>query len=158
VKDADFAHRAVIVRHGEGGKDRVLMLPQSLVPALREQLSRARALWSKDQVEGRAGVEMPDALERKYPRAGSSWQWFWVFPQATHAADPRSGVAASCGDTTCSIRRSSVRSSVLWWRRASPSRRRRTAFVTRLPRTCFRPGTTSERCRSCSGMPTWLRR
>jgi integrase len=35
---------------------------------------------------------MPDALERKYPRAGSSWTWFWVFPQAEHSTDPRSGV------------------------------------------------------------------
>ena len=39
VKDVDFAHRAIVVRHGKGGKDRVLMLPQTLVPALREQLS-----------------------------------------------------------------------------------------------------------------------
>ena len=35
---------------------------------------------------------MPDALERKYPRGGSSWPWFWVFPQSTHSVDPRSGV------------------------------------------------------------------
>lgn len=35
---------------------------------------------------------MPDALERKYPRAGASWAWFWVFPQAEHSTDPRSGV------------------------------------------------------------------
>ena len=35
---------------------------------------------------------MPDALERKYPRAGSSWNWFWVFSQSTHSVDPRSGV------------------------------------------------------------------
>jgi integrase len=47
---------------------------------------------AKDQAEGRGGVEMPDALERKYPRAGCSWPWFWVFPQAVHSADPRSGV------------------------------------------------------------------
>lgn len=75
IKDVDFAHRAVVVRHGKGGKDRVLMLPQTLVPALREQLSQARMLWSRDQAEGRGGVEMPDALDRKYPRAGSSWTW-----------------------------------------------------------------------------------
>ena len=49
-------------------------------------------LWSRDQADGRGGVAMPDALERKYPRAGSSWQWFWVFPQSTHSVDPRSGV------------------------------------------------------------------
>jgi site-specific recombinase XerD len=64
----DFAHQAVIVRHGKGAKDRVLMLPQRLVPALREQLSRAQLLWSKDQADGRGGVEMPDAPERKSPR------------------------------------------------------------------------------------------
>ncbi len=92
VKDLDFAHRAVIVRDGKGGKDRVLMLPQSLVPALREQLALAHNLLAADQADGRGGVEMPHALERKYPRAGSSWTWFWVFPQATHSTDPRSGI------------------------------------------------------------------
>ena len=92
VKDVDFAHRAIVVRHGKGGKDRVLMLPQSLVPPLREQLLRAHTLWAKDQADGRGGVELPDGLARKYPRAGASWPWFWVFPQATHSVDPRSGV------------------------------------------------------------------
>ena len=92
VKDLDFAHRTVIVRAGKGGKDRLLMLPQSLVPALREQLARAHAFWAADREQRKAGVEMPGALERKYPRAGASWPWFWVFPQATHSTDPRSGV------------------------------------------------------------------
>ena len=68
------------------------MLPESLAPSLREQLSRARAWWLKDQAEGRSGVALPDALERKYPRAGHSWPWFWVFAQHTHSTDPRSGV------------------------------------------------------------------
>ncbi|MCF4310464.1 tyrosine-type recombinase/integrase, partial [Acinetobacter baumannii] len=66
--------------------------PESLAPSLREQLSRARAWWLKDQAEGRSGVALPDALERKYPRAGHSWPWFWVFAQHTHSTDPRSGV------------------------------------------------------------------
>ncbi len=42
--------------------------------------------------EGRSGVALPDALERKYPRAGHSRPWFWVFAQHTHSTDPRSGV------------------------------------------------------------------
>ena len=37
-------------------------------------------------------LRFPDALERKYPRAGHSWPWFWVFAQHTHSTDPRSGV------------------------------------------------------------------
>ena len=92
VKDIDFSHKAIIVRHGKGGKDRVVMLPASLKVGLREQLTNARAFWDADQAADRAGVYMPYALDRKYPRAGASWSWVWVFPQAAHSTDPQSGV------------------------------------------------------------------
>jgi integron integrase len=92
VKDVEFDRRAIVVRSGKGGKDRVVMLPATLVGGLRAQMQRARVLWEADARAGRGGVQMPDALERKYPRAGSSWAWFWVFPQATHSVCPRSGV------------------------------------------------------------------
>lgn len=35
---------------------------------------------------------MPHALENKYPRAGQSWAWHWLFPAAALSTDPRSGV------------------------------------------------------------------
>jgi site-specific recombinase XerD len=54
VKDVDFERRAIVVREGKGGKDRVVMLPASLVPALRGQMARARA----DRAAGRGGVHM----------------------------------------------------------------------------------------------------
>jgi integron integrase len=92
VKDLDFDHRAIVVREGKGAKDRVVMLPESLLTDLRGQLKRSRVLWEEDRADGRSGVFLPDALERKFPRAGSSWAWFWVFPQAAHSTDPRSGV------------------------------------------------------------------
>ena len=38
------------------------------------------------------GVQMPDALERKYPNAGTTWGWFWMFPAATLSTDPRTGL------------------------------------------------------------------
>ncbi|MFG6446808.1 integron integrase [Roseateles sp. BYS180W] len=92
VKDLDFAQRALIVRAGKGGKDRVVMLPQALHTELREQLSRARCIWAADIDSNQAGVELPHALERKYPRAASAWTWFWVFPQDHLSTDPRSGI------------------------------------------------------------------
>ncbi len=92
VKDVDFDGRAITVRQGKGDKDRVVMLPASLADELRAQLARSRALWQADRHAGRAGVSMPDALERKYPGADASWGWFWVFPQAALSADPRTGV------------------------------------------------------------------
>lgn len=88
VKDLDFGHGALIVRQGKGGKDRLVMLPQVLVPALKAHLKAVHEVWLQDVQTGRAGVYMPDALDRKYPRAGAAWAWFWVFPQATLSTDP----------------------------------------------------------------------
>jgi integron integrase len=91
VKDIDFARLTLIVRSGKGNKDRALMLPLALVSELRAQLAHSRSLWKLDRSDQRPGVELPEALERKYPRAGESWAWHWVFPQATLSRDPRSG-------------------------------------------------------------------
>lgn len=92
VKDLDFERMTVVVREGKGGKDRAVMLPAALVRELREHLRHGHTLWQQDRAAGVAGVHMPPALARKYPRAADSWSWFWVFPQATQAVDPRSGV------------------------------------------------------------------
>jgi integron integrase len=92
VKDVDFDRLTLVVREGKGDKDRALMLPQSLVADLRAQLSYSHLLWQRDRAQEVAGVELPHALARKYPRAPRSWAWHWVFPQATLSVDPRSGV------------------------------------------------------------------
>jgi integron integrase len=92
IKDVDFDRHVIIVRDAKGGKDRVVMLPRSLVPALRLQLLAARAQWEADRAAQRGGVETPHALEKKYPKIGDSWAWFWMFPSPTLSIDPRSGV------------------------------------------------------------------
>jgi len=89
VKDLDFTRRVVIVRDGKGGKDRVVMLPRSLVPALRSQLDVAHECWQSDRAHGLPGVHMPHALDLKFPGAGTSWIWTWVFPSPTLSKDPR---------------------------------------------------------------------
>ena len=38
IKDVDFERHVIIVREAKGGKDRVLMLPGSLAPALWENV------------------------------------------------------------------------------------------------------------------------
>lgn len=92
VKDVDFDRNVITVREGKGGKDRHVMLPAMLAPGLSTQLLHARGVWKQDRAEGLAGVSMPDALARKYPRAAESWSWFWVWPSDRLATDPRSGV------------------------------------------------------------------
>ncbi len=92
VKDIDFQRGVIVVREGKGAKDRVVMLPRVLEPPLKHQLSLGRSLWVQDRQADRSGVMLPHALETKYPRAGLSWTWFWVFPAARESTDPRSGV------------------------------------------------------------------
>ena len=88
----DFDRHAIIVREAKGGKDRVVMLPRSLAPALRHQMLAARAQWEADRQAQRGGVETPHALDAKYPKVGQTWGWFWMFPSPTLSIDPRSGV------------------------------------------------------------------
>jgi integron integrase len=92
IKDVDFERHIIIVREAKGNKDRVVMLPRSLAPALRVQMLAARARWEADRQVQAAGVQVPDALEVKYPRLGQTWGWFWMFPSPTLSIDPRSGV------------------------------------------------------------------
>jgi len=92
VKDVDFDRHVIIVREAKGNKDRVVMLPRSMVPGMRVQLLAARAVWEADRQAMRGGVETPHALEQKYPKVGQTWGWFWMFPSPTLSIDPRSGV------------------------------------------------------------------
>lgn len=92
VKDIDFHHRAILVRSGKGGKDRVVTLPDPCVRPLQRQLEAVRNLHEKDLADGFGEVWLPHALARKYPNAGREWGWQYVFPAARRSLDPRSGV------------------------------------------------------------------
>ncbi len=54
IKDVEFDRHVIIVREAKGNKDRVVMLPRSLVPALRLQMLAARAIWEADLKAQRA--------------------------------------------------------------------------------------------------------
>lgn len=92
IKDVDFDRHVIIVREAKGNKDRVVMLTRSLAPQLRQQLGAARSVWEHDRQAQRNGVQTPHALEQIYPRVGSTWGWFWLFPSPTLSIDPVSGV------------------------------------------------------------------
>lgn len=91
IKDLDIAGCSITVRDGKGGKDRVTMLPASLAQPLREHLAERRRWHDIDLSSGRADVELPDALRRKYPNAPREWAWQYVFAAPTYSTDPRSG-------------------------------------------------------------------
>ncbi|MBI2455371.1 MAG: integron integrase, partial [candidate division NC10 bacterium] len=81
IQDIDFARNEILVRDGKGAKDRVTMLPESLKATLQEHLRVVKAIHEQDLGDGWGRVEMPHALDRKYPGAPAEWRWQWVFPQ-----------------------------------------------------------------------------
>jgi integron integrase len=92
IKDVDLDRGEVIIREGKGNKDRITMLPASLVPALTEHIAERRRWHDIDLASGHADVELPDAIERKYPRAGAQWAWQYIFAAPSYSTDPRTGV------------------------------------------------------------------
>ena len=92
VKDIDFDYGQITVRHGKGDKDRVTVLPQGLVPALRAHLAAVQQRHLVALREGYGGVELPDALARKYPRAEQDWAWQYAFPAPHPSVYPRSNI------------------------------------------------------------------
>ncbi|MDD9893384.1 MAG: integron integrase [Gammaproteobacteria bacterium] len=92
IKDVDFHYQQLTIRDGKGGKDRVTVLPASLLEELKLQVERTKLLHRQDQQGDLAPVFMPDALNKKYPNAGKELAWQYVFAADKPAVDPRSGV------------------------------------------------------------------
>lgn len=92
VKDVDLDRNQLVVRAGKGDKDRVTVLPESLGERLRAHRDWLRTLFEEDRRTNAPGVWLPEGLERKYPKAGESWEWQWFFPSRQFMTDPRSGI------------------------------------------------------------------
>lgn len=92
VKDVDFDQHMIVVRDGKGEQDRVTMLPDAVVPFLRDHLARVRLLHQDDLAQGLGRVYLPYALAEKYPNANVEWGWQYVFPADKLSVDPRSGL------------------------------------------------------------------
>ena len=92
VKDVEFERREIIVREGKGFKDRVTMLPESVMAPLKQHLVLAKVLHREDLAGGFGDVHLPFALAKKYPNASREWGWQYVFPSRNLSVDPRSGV------------------------------------------------------------------
>ncbi len=92
IKDVDLERGQVVVRGGKGDKDRVTVLPYALLERLAAHRDRLRELYEADRQAGLPGVWLPEALDRKYQKAGESWEWQWWFPSRQLMNDPRSGL------------------------------------------------------------------
>lgn len=92
VKDIDFDRRQITIRNSKGNRSRVVMLPEAAIPSIKAQLKRTAEYHKRDLKSGNGGVELPNALERKYPNAQYTLGWKFVFASYKLSKDPRSGI------------------------------------------------------------------
>lgn len=72
VKDVNFDNNQITVRAGKGYKDRVTLLPATIVPSLRTHITQVAELHKTDLLKGNGLAPMPNALYKKYPSASST--------------------------------------------------------------------------------------
>ena len=88
IKDLDFEKPSLTVINGKGGKDRITLLPTSIIPKLKDHLISVKNIYQKDRKSENPGVTIPPALVRKYPQSPYDWNWFWVFPSGNFSENP----------------------------------------------------------------------
>ena len=91
IKDVDLGRCEIVIRDAKGQKDRITVLPESLVSHLSDHIAKVRTLYESDREAGKPGVSLPFALRHKYPAAPTAWPWQWLFPARTFCRDPYSG-------------------------------------------------------------------
>jgi integron integrase len=92
VKDIDFENKTITLRNTKSNRDRVTVLPSSVIEPLKLHLAKVKAQHGQDLSHGFGSVEMPGLLARKYPHAQYEWGWQYVFPAGKLSRDPRSGI------------------------------------------------------------------
>jgi site-specific recombinase XerD len=89
-RDIDLETRRLVIRQAKNSKDRMVQIPEVLMPALKRQIRAARQVWEMS-CRMEVPVKLPCQLGRKYRSARFEWDWFWLFPASGPCDDPRSG-------------------------------------------------------------------
>ena len=92
VMDVDFGYNQIVVRNGKGLRDRVTMLPESVIAELKIHIQKVKRLHQYDIHNGMGATILPKALAKKYPNAAKEFKWQYLFPSTKRSADPRTGI------------------------------------------------------------------
>ena len=85
VQDIDKELLQITVRSGKGAKDRYTIMPETEVAHIDHQLDVVRNVFEQDLKEGRNGVSLPHAIDRKFKCAKNDWKWQYLFPSSKYA-------------------------------------------------------------------------
>lgn len=87
VKDIDFDSKIIHVHNGKGNKDRIVMLPESLIEELKQQLIKVELQHQKDLQAGLGTVSIEGLQGTKLKGREASISYQWYFPSGSCSLD-----------------------------------------------------------------------
>jgi integron integrase len=91
MSDINFDRLQILVRDTDGYKNRITLLPASLVEPLKAHFQEVEMLHAEDLDKGFGEARMPVGLAKKYPDAGKDFSWQYVFPSSKLSVDQQTG-------------------------------------------------------------------
>ena len=79
MQDVDLASNKIYIRNSKNNKDRTLEIPLKIKDSLIHHMDMVRQQWKEDKKKSFDGVDLPDALSKKYPKAPKQLPWQWLF-------------------------------------------------------------------------------
>jgi integron integrase len=89
VKDINFEYKHIIIHDAKGEKDRVTLLPDSLIPKIKDQIDQRLILHNADLKKGFGDTVLPYALAEKYKTASKEFGWQYLFPAERVVTDEK---------------------------------------------------------------------
>jgi integron integrase len=92
IKDLDFDYNRLIIWDSKSMSDRSLPMPQQLIKPYQDLIEKNKQNHEADLSQGYGSVELPHALNRKYPNADKEFKWQYLFQMKKVSKDPKLGV------------------------------------------------------------------
>lgn len=89
IKDVDLQQYKIYVRDGKGNKDRVTLLPVSVIKDLSSLIERRNSEHLEDLKSKRGFTTLPFQLETKYPNAAAEFKWQYVFASSRYTKNSK---------------------------------------------------------------------
>jgi integron integrase len=87
IKDIDFDKEEIAIHDSRGEQRRIVALPKNLKNVLQKRMESLKYKYMLRSLKDCQNVYIPPGLEKLYPEASRTFQWFFLFPASEPTKD-----------------------------------------------------------------------